>query len=89
VCDYLAELQQALNFISELNEGVSYTNFVIVPESLNNTLHQYFDAVALLLSFVLSVLLPRSSFVLMNPEHCPPFLSPTKNKTPSDLRPHV
>jgi hypothetical protein len=52
VCDYLAELQQALNFTSELNEGVSYTNFVIVPESLNNTLHQYFDAVAFDAEFV-------------------------------------
>jgi hypothetical protein len=59
VCDYLSELQQALNFTSELNDDVSYTNFVIVPENLNNTLHQYFADItfdAEFVSILLSVL---------------------------------
>lgn len=42
VCEYLAELQLALGFTSNLNTDVTYRNLVVVPESLNNKLQQFF-----------------------------------------------
>lgn len=37
-CDYLPQLQQVLFSTDELDENVTYENFVIVPQSLNTTL---------------------------------------------------
>lgn len=42
VCDYLAQLQLALGFTTILNTDVTFSNLVVLPESLSNTLKEFF-----------------------------------------------
>lgn len=41
-CDYLPNLQQVLFSTDVLNESVTYEHFVIIPDSLNTSLHEHY-----------------------------------------------